>query len=251
MKRYFAYFDYLGYKQFIFNNESAQLRTRVDHILRDIEMALGQGKYQEPKNGVILSDLNTSRINCLNISDTVIFWTIDDSIDSLEELLLVAYRFNWQENMYNMPVRGVIYFDEFEMISGKSNNSVGVVYSTNIMYGKGLVNAHLKCENINWAGSVIDNTVINELNGKVDMDEFLKPFASLYKVPYKKEYEGLNEEYALNLLSDTLNDTAYENAKKDILRAFSIDNKSVEGARVQELITNTILFLDTFREIQK
>jgi len=116
MKRYIAYFDYLGYKDFILNNESQHLEVRAGHILRDIEMALAQGKYQEPRNGIILSDLSKSRINCLNVSDTVIFWTHDDSIESLEELMHVAYRFNWQEILFNMPVRGVVYFDEVELI---------------------------------------------------------------------------------------------------------------------------------------
>lgn len=83
MERFIAYFDYLGYKEFILNNDSKHLRTRAGHILRDIEASLGQGKYKEPHNGIIVADLSETRINCLNISDTVIFWTNDNSIESL------------------------------------------------------------------------------------------------------------------------------------------------------------------------
>ncbi|HMH31602.1 MAG TPA: hypothetical protein VK543_01160 [Puia sp.] len=248
MKRYIAYFDYLGYKDFILNNDSSHLRTRAGHILRDIEMALGQGKYQEPNGGVVLADLSTSRINCLNISDTVIFWTNDDSIESLEELLIVAYRFNWQEILFNIPVRGVVYFDEFEMLSGKQKNTVGAIYSANLIYGKGLVNAHLKCENLNWAGSVIDQTVISQINDRVNVSEFLKPFAKLYKVPYKNPCPELREEYVLNINEGGLNAIAYENTKENILRSFSNDNKSIDSARVQEILANTLTFLDTYRE---
>lgn len=247
MERFIAYFDYLGYKEFILNNDSKHLRTRAGHILRDIEASLGQGKYKEPHNGIIVADLSETRINCLNISDTVIFWTNDNSIESLEELLLVAYEFNWREILYNFPVRGVVYCDEIEMISGQQRNQAGAVYSPNLIYGKGLVNAHLKAENLNWAGSVIDQTVIQQIDGKVDVATFLEPFAKPYKVPYKSADTELADEYALKINKGGLNETAFENTKQGIIRAFSNDNKSIDKPRVQELIANTVSFLETFR----
>jgi len=248
MKRYIAYFDYLGYKDFIFNNDSEHLRNRSGHILRDIEMALGQGKYQDPKGGRVLADLSTSRINCLNISDTVIFWTNDDTVESLDELLIVAYRFNWQEILFNIPVRGVICFDEFEMRSGKQTNTVGAIYSANLIYGKGLVKAHLKGESLNWAGTVIDATVIDLIKDKVDLKSFLEPYAKLYKVPYKNAVPDQKDEYVLNINKGGLNETAYENTKRNIIGTFSGDNKPIDSPRVQEILKNTIAFLDTYKD---
>lgn len=247
MKRFIAYFDYLGYKHFILNNDSDHLRRRAGHILRDIEMSLGQGKYQDPRNGVIVADLSSTRINCLNISDTVIFWTNDDSVESLEELLLVAYEFNWREILYSFPIRGVIYYDQIEMISGQQKNQAGAIYSPNLIYGHGLVKAHIKTENLNWAGCVIDATVLEQLKDKVNVEEFLKPFAKQYKVPYKTQEHNLDE-YVLLINKGSLNETAFENAKKDIIQAFSNDNKPVDKPRVQELLANTIAFLETFRD---
>ena len=248
MKRFIAYFDFLGYKEFILNNDSEHLRRRAGHILRDIESSLGQGKYQEPRNGVIVADLSSTRINCLNISDTVIFWTNDDSVESLEELLLVAYEFNWREILYNFPVRGVVYCDEIEMISGQQKNQAGAIYSPNLINGHGLVKAHLKAENLNWAGSVIDKTVIEQINGKVDIQSFLEPFAKPYKVPYKVYGHDIQEEFALNINKGVLNETAFNNTKDGIIRAFSSDNKSIDKPRVQEILANTIAFLETFRD---
>lgn len=248
MERFIAYFDFLGYKEFILKNDSKHLRTRAGHILRDIEISLGQGKYKEPENGVIVADISETRINCLNISDTVIFWTNDNSIESLEELLLVAYEFNWREILYSFPVRGVIYCDEIEMISGQQKNQAGAVYSPNLIYGQGLVKAHLKGENLNWAGSVIDQTVLDQIEGKVDIATFLDPFAKLYKVPYKIVDKDLQEEYALKINKGGLNETAFENTKKGIIGAFSNDNKSIDKPRVQELLANTISYLETFRD---
>jgi hypothetical protein len=246
MKRFIAYFDYLGYKDFILNNDSNHLKLRAGHILRDIEISLGQGKFQTPRNGVIVADISVSRINCLNISDTVIFWTNDDSIESLEELLLVACEFNWREILYNFPVRGVIYCDELEMISGQQKNTVGAIYSTNLIYGKGLVKAHLKGENLNWAGSVIDKTVVDQVCDKVDIASFLNPFAKLYKVPYKIPEQDAQDEYALNIHRGVLNEIAFENKKNGIIRAFSNDNKNIDKPRVQEILANTISYLETY-----
>jgi hypothetical protein len=248
MKRHIAYFDFLGYKEFVLNNNSEYLKIRIGHILVGIEQALSEGILQEPKNCRVLSDTSTTRINCLNISDTVIFWTNDDSIESLEELLRVAYRFNWTQVLSNFPVRGIIYFDELEMLSGKQTNTVGAIYSANLIYGKGLANAHLMCENLNWAGSAIDETVINQINGKVDVEEFLKPFAKIYNIPYTKPERHTKEGYALRLVKGNHNKVSFKNAEDGVVRAFKSDNKTFDKPRVQEILANTISYLETFKE---
>jgi len=243
MKRFIAYFDFMGYKNFILNNDSTHLKRRAEHILRDIEDSLAQGKYQEREDGITVADLSLTKINCLNISDAVIFWTNDDSIENLKELLLVAYRFNWKEILYNFPVRGVIYCDQMEIIYGQNKNQVESIYSPNLIYGRGLVKAHLKTENLNWAGCVIDATVIDQIKDTVNVEKFLEPFAKQYKIPYKKQYALL-----LNKEGSKLNEVAFEETKKGIINAFSSDNKPIDNPRTQELLNNTIAYLETFRE---
>lgn len=56
MKYFIGYFDLLGYKQFILNNETAETRRRLSHVLRDIEISLGRGEYKDG-NGGLLADL--------------------------------------------------------------------------------------------------------------------------------------------------------------------------------------------------
>lgn len=67
---YLAYFDFMGFKEFIQNNDDVVLMRRMGHIFRDIEMCLGKGEYKEARNGMILADISNSKLNCLNISDT-------------------------------------------------------------------------------------------------------------------------------------------------------------------------------------
>lgn len=246
MKHYIAYFDYLGYKEFLLRNSEEQLKVRASHILRDIETSLSQDKLKEASPGVAIADLSSATINCLNISDTVVFWTLDDSIQSCIELLNVCYMFNWKQILYNFPVRGCIIYDNFNFITGQQYSANGAIYSPNLMYGKGLLNAHEKTENINWAGTVIDNSVIEKVSREKDFQEFLKEKAIKYKVQYKGFYR---KEYALRLVHGTLNDTAYENYKNNIIRVFEMDNKSVTPS-VEEKIKNTVDFLEVFKETQ-
>jgi hypothetical protein len=196
----------------------------------------------------VAPDLSKTIINCLNISDTVIFWTDNDSVESLKDLLAVAYRFNWSQILFNFPVRGVIYYDELEMVYGSQTNNKGSIYSANIIYGKGLAKAHMKCENLNWAGSAIDETVIQEISSQINIDEFLEPFAKIYNVPYTKPEAHTKKEYALKLAKTSHNILSFNTDKDNVISRFKSDNKFFDNPRVQEILCNTISFLETFKE---
>jgi hypothetical protein len=246
---YISYFDFLGFKEFILNNnDENELMRRMGHIFRDIEFAIGQGKFQKPFGGRILADLSQSKLNVLNISDTVVFWTNDTSRESLEELIKVAYEFNWKENLYNFPVRGSITKGKIRIINGNNKNDKGGSYGVSCLYGKGIVNAHLKAEGQEWAGTVIDNSILNEFSNEEEATTFLEPYAVKYKVPYKPDVNQVEEEFALRLTKGKLNPESFKNLSADIDRVFSQDNKSISHPSVQKKIKNTIDFLSTFKE---
>ncbi len=246
MKTFLSYFDLLGYKEFILNNEISEIRRRVKHILRDIELSLGQGEFKETYYGSI-ADINLSGINTLNISDTIIFWTNDDSLKSFKELLKVSYDFNWRLTRYHFPLRGAIYYDEFQIISGFQKTDNGGSYNVNSIFGKGLVFAHLKAENLNFAGCVIDDTVINKIAEIGEIDELIGDYAIRYKVPYKNG-ENLSKEYVLKLFIDkTINQETLINSTESIKLAFTGDNKPFTE-RAEILFNNTIEFLGYLKE---
>lgn len=143
MKKFIAYFDYLGFKQFIENNDLVYQKRIMGNNFRDIESALGQGKLIDATHGVT-SDLSQHRINCINFSDTIVFWTNDDSDESLNEIIQVAYRFNWRATTFTFPARGSLLYGEIEYVDFKNKNNLGGVYNINSVFGKGLVEAHQK-----------------------------------------------------------------------------------------------------------
>lgn len=236
---YLAYFDFMGFKEFIENNDDDILIRRMGHIFRDIEISIGQGKYQEPRNGVLVADVSKSKLNCLNISDTIIIWTNDCEIDSLKELINVAYEFNWREIGYNFPLRGAILKGKIKEVTGRQINSEGGSYSVQCIFGKGIVDAHLKAESQNWAGTVIDKTIIDDLI-QFEIIDFIDKLTTKYQVPYKS---GNIEEYVFKIKQGKLNETALENVLKDIDNVFSKDNKRIDNESVQLKIQNTRQFL--------
>jgi len=94
---------------------------------------------------------------------------------------------------------------------------------------------------------VIDNTVIDSVKEKVEISTFFAPFAKLYKVPYKAPKESI-EQYALNIIKNGLNETAFQNYSNDIIQSFKKDSKPIDKPRVQELLKNTLLFLESFKD---
>jgi hypothetical protein len=251
MNRFIAYFDYLGFKEFIENNDLEYQRRIVGNNFRDIESALGKGKYKDAPHGVI-ADISNSQINCINFSDTVVFFTNDTTETSLIEILEVAYKFHWQAIDFCFPVRGSLVFGEMVYVDFKQSNGGGGVYNINSVFGKGLVKAHLRADEQHWAGTVLDESFISEIASRGhNLDNFLEPYAKKYKVPYKNGVVR-EEEYVLNLVKGTLNDIALKNMSKNIRDNFAQYNKSVADDRVQEKISNTLRFLESYyvREIQ-
>lgn len=242
---YLAYFDFLGFKEFILNNEDENLIRRMGHIFRDIELALGQGEYNEPINGFLTAKFSNSKLNCLNISDTVVFWTKDAELDSLRELLNVAFEFNWKENLFNFPVRGAVIKGKIKIVNGRTDTLKGGSYGVSCLYGEGIVRAHLKAEGQNWAGTVIDQSIISEFSSDEIAGDFLKPYAVKYKIPYKG-FTNETEEYAFRFTKENINMTEFENKSKSIHRVFSQDNKSIEDPSVKQKIENTVKFLNFF-----
>lgn len=245
MNRFIAYFDYLGFKEFIENNDLEYQSKIVGNNFRDMESALGQGKFKDAPQGVI-ADISNSQINCINFSDTVVFFTNDTSEASLIEILEVANKFNWQAIVFCFPVRGALVYGEMVYVDYKQKNSGGGIYNINSVFGKGLVKAHLRAEQQHWAGTVIDESLTSEIaNRGHNLDEFLLPYAKKYKVPYKDGVERADE-YVLNIIKGTLNDEALKNFGKSIRDNFAQYNKSVADDRVQQKISNTIKFLESY-----
>lgn len=248
--KFLAYFDYLGYADFIDRNSHEEQLFVVNNNHRDIENALAKGKKMASPAGGLMPDLSESKVNCIVFSDTILFWVDEVAPNSLHELLEVCYRYHWSCIDYFFPVRGAIVFGEFQEYKVNHTSNNGATYGVNSIFGKGLVHAYRKAESQDWAGTIIDASVISFLtDNHIDTKEFLTPFAKQYQVPYKNGYIHPNTEWVLNLVKTNapLNEDVFINRSRDITENFAKYNKRVENESVQRKIKNTINFLASYR----
>jgi len=241
---YLTYFDLLGFKEFINNNNEEHIENRMSQIFRDMELSLTKRKTiftnSVPKKAI--PDLSSIKTNCINISDTVLYWTNDLTWESLVHLFLVSYCFNQSFNLYNFPVRGCMTKGLVNYEKGDYQSSDDFLYSVRCLYGKGVVTAHNRAESQQWAGTVIDKPVMEDLQ-KYLYAETLNNYTIKYRVPYKTgdiDYDEL----VFKLENKINNQTHLNNLKKDITSVFSRDNKSMDDESVRAKLENTQKFLD-------
>lgn len=246
MKTYIAYFDHLGFKDFIERNDFETQKRGVGNILRDIESAAANGKLKEAPYGVV-ADLSHTTIQVLNFSDTILFWTQDDSEESLNEILKVTYRYNWGATTYFFPARGALLHGEIQHVNHSSKNDNGGAYHVNSIFGKGLVDVYQKAESSEWSGATIDSSIIEKIRefGQ-DPTKFLESYAKNYKVPYKNG--AYIDEFAFKLCVEPINDETFKNVSRNIRENFANYNKRVDSDGVQRKIQNTIDFLESAKE---
>ncbi|MBN7813083.1 hypothetical protein J0A68_19165 [Algoriphagus sp. H41] len=246
MKKFIAYFDYLGFRQFIEKNDVLDQEKGMSHIFREIEQAIAKQKTKDAPHGIV-ADLEKSNINCINFSDTIIFWTEDDGIESLKEILEVSYIFNWRTNGYFFPARGAVVHGELEGVDFSYLNGRGNKYNINSVYGRGLISAYEKAESQNWAGTVIDQSVVDYLTDKGEVPgAFLEPWCIPYFIPYKNGVLE-KEEFAFMLVKGGLNEEAFKNRSKGIRDNFESYNKGPLDPGTEGKLKNTIEFLRCFK----
>lgn len=242
MKRFISYFDLLGFSKVVENNTHPQLEDIMQVIFREIEDSSALGT-RTIKGNRLYSDLSKSKLHTLNFSDTIIFWTDDDSEESLIDILEVSHRYNWRGTCYFFPARGALVYGEISATIFTSHENSEFTFSINSIFGMGLIDVHRKAESTQWSGAVIDNSVIERIiDFGEDPELFLKPYAKLYEVPYK-DNKSINE-YAFKLTKEPSHSAiGFKNTKEGIEKNFADYNKDSNTYSVRKKLENTIEFL--------
>ena len=246
---YLTYFDLLGFKEFINNNDNGYIEDRMSQIFRDMELSLTRRKtiFTNSVPKMAIPDLSSMKVNCINISDTVLYWTNDLNPKSLVHLFFVSYCFNQSFNLYNFPVRGCMTKGLVNHVMGDDKSSNDFLYSVRCLYGKGVVAAHNRAESQQWAGTVIDKPVMEDLQNYL-YEDILNNYTIKYRVPYKFGDTGCDE--LVFKLENRVNDqTHLSKLKEHISSVFSRDNKSIENESVKVKLENTLKFLDYLLDI--
>jgi hypothetical protein len=242
VERFLAYFDLFGFKKFIENNDNAYIDARISHFASNIERVVAGDKYKDDPIYPLEYDISETTIKGLNFSDTVVFLTSGNSFEDFYQIVSLCFSYNFDNVCMEIPSRGCLLYGDISFKEANKRNNDGGLFVLNMIYGKAHINAHLKAENMNWAGCIIDHSAIEYAQQLWDISPLLRKYTFLYDVPYKPT--TILREYAIRLLLGYKKDDEYISLVIDLIkRSFTRDKKGTIEVRVEEIFNNTIAFL--------
>ena len=146
-QRFVAFFDLLGFSSWLEADGSRKVFTYVRGFLNLMIRASLPGSIVHPDMSVTV---NSNSIACINFSDSIVFYTRDDSEECLETILSVAGEFmNVVITGPSRMIRGAIAYGDFFADP-----------TANAYVGKALVDAYRLEERQDWLSCSIDNSVV-------------------------------------------------------------------------------------------
>lgn len=188
------FLDVLGFSELVLNNSHEAVEKICDSELRQTAAAstmisaamtgnLHRSFEVKSSHQGALIDVHQDYINLHMMSDSLIAWTKDTSIESLVLLTNFAAQYLAQTVMLGLPHRGAISKGTIKILDLPLN---GRPQSNAV--GSGLVRAHRFEGGQDWMGCVIDPDCICTFPAKFIDDWSSRPKSGLaiYQVPYKK-----------------------------------------------------------------
>jgi hypothetical protein len=254
-KKYIGFLDILGFKDLVYNNSHDDLVRKFQSVFcLNVEVSLSGGKFRTVSTkdrDFTVADLNYAKVNSTVISDSVIFWTDDDGMQSFINICISIMKLLVSGVFNGFPMRGSISLGDLSVIQSiygtvKNNSLQSIV-------GKGLVEAYILESSQNWVGCVIDNKCISKYQELCETYKNVDDIATLdylvksgilceYNVPFKL---NKREEF---FVVNWLNGNKTPPSQETIIKSFSMHNKLVSNSGVQEKINNTIEFLNYITE---
>ena len=145
-QRFVAFFDLLGFSSWLEADGSLKVFTYVRGFLNLMIRASLPGSIVHPDMSVTI---NSDSIACINFSDSIVFYTRDDSIECLETILNVSGEFmNVVITGPSRMIRGAIAHGEFFADP-----------TANAYVGRALIDAYKLEERQDWLSCSIGNSV--------------------------------------------------------------------------------------------
>ena len=251
-EKYIAFLDILGFKDLVTNNSHEDLMHKVQNLLIPIiETALSNGKMKRvQRDGIDISiaDVENIKIHSLSISDSIMFWTDDDSLESFIQIV-VAVALTLRGGFYcGLPMRGAISMGRLSFFNQSYGHTKNNMHS--LLMGEGLVSAYSMENKQEWSGCVVDKKCVEKVlqvapQLKVDDYWFLSNNAIIkYNTPYK---DGQTiEEFVIRWLKEP----QHLNGDK-VRENFSHHKKNINNDSVERKIQNTIKFLEHCQSLKK
>jgi hypothetical protein len=210
METYLAYFDILGFKEFM-KREDEEIVQMMNCLKRDSQAAIANQDYVKASHGGLVANLVKAEVNCLHISDSILFWTNDSTLRSFEKIFNAAsYFLQACCVLRTFPVRGCIVKGQIHYSPFTFHSHNQTAFTDSSMYGNALIEAYTNAEEQNWAGCYIHESAQTEqqyINSLIASNKLFR-----YPVPLKSN--KTIETLALPLYGETVSNIDVDGFKE-------------------------------------
>lgn len=245
-----GFLDILGFSDLVRNNSHKELEKVYEIFERGYKNGVTLNKYVQTEKG-IKQDFSDCHVQAVQISDSIIVWTKEDTLRSYYDLIITVRELLGHGMFSGLPLRACIHYGEF----GHKINFHSDEISTNTFFGKSITTSYQQCENQSWSGGFMTKEAVSAYSRIIDEleDDYLVSLTSIealerrhfikpFDVPDKQG--NISRQHCINWVS-------WQNPKKrkeDLITTFSKHNKSTESPRVNQIIENTIKFWESCPE---
>lgn len=191
--KYIAFLDILGFSEIVNNSSQEEMANLMSILVRDIQMGLTSEDVGSTKTKLysygFAPDLTEVSTNSILLSDTLVFWSNDDSVESFYALVKLVYiLMNTEAYYFHIALRGAITLGELGFSGGQLNLPLAQLNLSSV-YGKAIVEAYQYEKNQEWMGclvtqNAIDSFMAQEPNEVLKAEVFTK-YLIEYEVPFK------------------------------------------------------------------
>lgn len=160
----------------------------------------------------------------------------------------VCYSFYWRSLQTTFPLRGCLTYGEIDFNPHTFESINGVNFYNYSLIGKGLVDAYIKSDSIEYAGCILDKNAIEKVSDKLINDLIYDQKVCMYKVPFKT---GFNYELVFRPIKGNHNDVSFRNNTNGVKKLFTYASKTDiynMPESVKNKMNNTIDFISFFRK---
>lgn len=168
MNRFVLFMDVLGFSNLVEENSPDEIKQIYDSEFRqtaDMAPLFASTVFGRPMAligiesiGSRLHDVRQNAINLHLMSDSLVAWTNDASLDSFAVITQFASAYLAVSLTVGLPHRGAISVGELQKIDLPVNGNM----SRNVL-GTGLIRAHQLESSQDWSGALIDDRCLDEL----------------------------------------------------------------------------------------
>lgn len=251
---YIAYFDVLGFKKLVENNDHENLKTIYDKVFT--QMAI-RGSTLDGISSIPL-------IFSLIISDTIIFWTDASHSQNIWLIMTCAKQLLACSLEDGLPLRGCVIRGplSIKQFASESSDLTEPLSTITALVGKSIADAHKIAEEQNWSGCIIDESVMKK---NYDEDErIINEESSLiqqliktrtcvkYDVPLKCGHT--ESKYVIDWTDNPLLKT-HQFLTKDLIRDSFYKHNKLDGQKplpedVKKKLSNTLKFFDEIKHLE-